>query len=108
VIAPALAGCGHILLVLFTPGNNYHHVLMPWTPAKWCSMFTRRPVARLSMMTTSWFCDKVSARFRADEAGPAGDDVAHEEVTLSAGLGLSELCRHEGNPIGAWQEDDIS
>jgi hypothetical protein len=30
-------------------------------------------------------------KVRADEAGPAGDDVAHEEFTLSAGLGLSEL-----------------
>ena len=27
-----------------------------------CSTFSRRPVARLSMMTTSWFCAKVSAR----------------------------------------------
>jgi len=25
------------------------------------------------------------------QAGPAGDDVAHEEFTLSAGLGLSEF-----------------
>jgi len=31
----------------------------------------------------------------ADEAGPAGDDVAHEEVTLGGCLGLSELsCRY--------------
>ena len=32
-------------------------------------------------------------KVRADEAGTAGDDVAHEEFTLSAGLGLSELNR---------------
>ena len=32
-------------------------------PARRCSMFTRRPVTRLSMMTTSWCCAKVSARF---------------------------------------------
>jgi len=31
-------------------------------------------------------------KVRADEAGPAGDDIAHEEFTLSAGLGLSEWC----------------
>jgi hypothetical protein len=53
-------------------------------------MFSRRPVARLSMMTTSWCCANVSARFEA-RAGPAGDDGAHEEFTLSAGLGFSEL-----------------
>ena len=28
-----------------------------------CSIFSRRPVTRLSMMTTSWCCAKVSARF---------------------------------------------
>ncbi len=32
-------------------------------------------------------------KVRADEAGTAGDDVAHEEFTLSAGLGVSELNR---------------
>jgi len=32
-------------------------------PARRCSIFTRRPVTRLSMMTTSWCCAKVSARF---------------------------------------------
>ena len=37
-------------------------------------------------------CDCVG-KVRADEAGTAGDDVAHEEFTLSAGLGLSELNR---------------
>ena len=30
-------------------------------------------------------------KVRANEAGAAGDDVAHEEFTLSGGLGLSEL-----------------
>ena len=30
-------------------------------------------------------------KVRADEAGPAGDDVAHEEVMAAAGLGVSEL-----------------
>jgi len=34
-------------------------------------------------------------KVRADEAGPAGDDVAHEEFTLSAGLGLSEWGQEE-------------
>jgi hypothetical protein len=29
-------------------------------------------------------------KVRADEAGPAGDDVAHEEFTLRFGLGFSE------------------
>ena len=37
-------------------------------------------------------CQRIR-KVRADEAGPAGDDVAHEEFTLSAGLGLSELNR---------------
>ena len=31
------------------------------------------------MMTTSWCCARVSARFEA-RAGAAGDDVAHEEI----------------------------
>ena len=56
-------------------------------------MFSRRPVARLSMMTTSWCCarcDVPQERSRStvkvrlclqgsSQAGPAGDDVAHEE-----------------------------
>ena len=29
---------------------------------------------------------------RADEAGPAGDDVAHEEFMTGGGLGFSQLC----------------
>ncbi len=53
-------------------------------------MFSRRPVARLSIMTTSWCCARVSARFEPDEAGPAGDDGAHEEFMLGGGLGVSE------------------
>ena len=48
-------------------------------------MFSRLPVARVSMMTTSWFRAKVSARFEA-RAGPAGDDVAHEEVLVVRAL----------------------
>jgi len=52
-------------------------------------MFSRRPVARLSMMATSWFCARASARFEV-RAGSAGDDGAHEVVTLSTGFGLSE------------------
>ena len=32
-------------------------------------------------------------KVRADEAGPAGDDVAHEEFTLRGCLALSEWCR---------------
>jgi len=70
-------------------------------------MFTRPgTVARLSMMTTSWFCAKCDrpqggssstvrcervCKVRADEAGPAGDDVAHEEIMRWGGLGVSEL-----------------
>ena len=53
-------------------------------------MFSRRPVARLSMITTSWCCANVSARFEA-RAGPAGDDGAHEGFRVGDGLGLSEL-----------------
>ena len=30
-------------------------------------------------------------KVRADEAGPAGDDVAHEEIMRWGGLGVSEL-----------------
>jgi len=41
-------------------------------------------------------------KVRADEAGPAGDDVAHEEFTLSAGLGLSEWCWRGGLPPPAF------
>ena len=47
-------------------------------------MFSRLPVARLSMMTTSWFCAKVSARF--EPSRPPGDDVAHEEVLVVRAL----------------------
>ena len=34
-------------------------------------------------------CQRV-CKVRADEAGPAGDDVAHEESMMGGGLGLSE------------------
>jgi|ADurb_H2B_02_Slu_FD_contig_101_346768_length_991_multi_3_in_0_out_0_1 hypothetical protein len=30
-------------------------------------------------------------KVRTDEAGPAGDDVAHEESMMRSGLGLSEF-----------------
>ena len=59
-------------------------------------MFTRRPVARLSMMTTSWFCAKVSARFEA-RAGPPGDDVAHEEA-MAVGVFRGFFLRFPGAP----------
>ena len=36
------------------------------------------------MMTTSWCCARVSARFEARD-GAAGDDVAHEEF-MAAGM----------------------
>ena len=67
-------------------------------------MFTRRPVARLSMMMASWCCRCECVRkVRADEPGPAGDDVAHEESMLGGGLGSSELnqdIRLPGVPAG--------
>jgi hypothetical protein len=74
-----------------------------------CSMFSRLPGGEVVDDDDVVILSQGVGKVRADEAGPAGDDVAHEEImALSAGLGLSELCRHEGNPIGAWQEDDIS
>jgi len=40
-------------------------------------------------------------KVRADEAGPAGDDVAHEESMAGTGLALSESNRDSGPP-GFW------
>ena len=39
----------------------------------------------------------ITCRQGSSQAGPAGDDVAHEESMLGGGLGLSELNRSIGS-----------
>ena len=50
------------------------------------------PVARLSMMTTSWFCTKVSARFEPMKPAPPVMMERINNLWWGAGLGPSEWC----------------
>ena len=55
-------------------------------------MFSRPgTVARLSMMTTSWCCDKVSARFEPMKPAPPVTMERMKRLWQQGCLGLSEL-----------------